>query len=182
MFARHPMVPLLAIWLRLLTWLPPKKMGSAPGNMVASINLATAKKMVARPPMVAQPPMVPLLAIWLRLLTWLPPKKMVAWPPMVARPPTVVLKMDKIQTINWSHVGIIRWHHHQTPSNLIFLATAKKNGCTTSYGCATSYGSAPGNMVASVNLATAKKNGCVTSYGCAKHGQNTGYKLITRGN
>ncbi len=37
---------------------------------------------------------------------------------------------------------------------------AKKNGC------ATSYGSAPGNMVASVNLATAKKNGCPTSYGC----------------
>ena len=31
------------------------------------------------------------------------------------------------------------------------LATAKKNGCATSYGCT------PGNMVASVNLATAKK-------------------------
>ncbi len=31
------------------------------------------------------------------------------------------------------------------------LATAKKNGCATSYCCA------PGNMVASVNLATAKK-------------------------
>ncbi len=85
--------------------------GSAPGNMVASINLATAKKMVAWPPMVARHPMVPLLAIWLRLLTWLPPKKMVARPPMVAQPPMVVLKTDKIQTINWSHVGINRWHH-----------------------------------------------------------------------
>ncbi len=71
MFAQHPMVPLLAIWLRLLTWLPPKKMGSAPGNMVASINLATAKKNGG-----ARPPMVPLLAIWLRLLTWIPKKKL----------------------------------------------------------------------------------------------------------
>jgi hypothetical protein len=68
------------------------------------------------------------------------------------------------------------------------LATAKKNGCVTSYGCATSYGSTPGNMVASVNLATTKKNGCATSYGCgtsygcAKNGRNTDYKLITRGN
>jgi hypothetical protein len=32
--------------------------------------------------------------------------------------------------------------------------------------CTTSYGSAPGNMVASINLATAKKNGFATSYGC----------------
>ncbi len=59
--------------------------------------------------------------------------------------------------------------HGSTPGNMVAsinLATAKKNGCVTSYGCATSYGSAPGNMVASVNLATAKKNGCVTSYGC----------------
>jgi hypothetical protein len=47
--ARPPMVALLAIWLRPLTWLP--------------------QKMVARPPMVA------LLAIWLRPLTWLPQKK-----------------------------------------------------------------------------------------------------------
>ncbi len=39
---------------------------------------------------------------------------------------------------------------------------AKKNGC------ATSYGSAPGNMVASVNLATAKKNSWATSYGCVR--------------
>ncbi len=39
---------------------------------------------------------------------------------------------------------------------------AKKNGC------ATSYGSAPGNMVASVNLATTKKNSCPTSYGCIR--------------
>jgi hypothetical protein len=38
---------------------------------------------------------------------------------------------------------------------------AKKNVCTTSYG------SAPGNMVASINLASAKKNGCAISYGCA---------------
>ena len=48
-----PMVALLAIWLRPLTWLPPKKM-------------------------VARPPMVALFAIWLHPLTWLPPKKMVA--------------------------------------------------------------------------------------------------------
>ncbi len=41
---------LLAIWLRPLTWLPPKKM-------------------------VARPPMIALLAIWLCPLTWLPPKK-----------------------------------------------------------------------------------------------------------
>jgi hypothetical protein len=75
MFAQHPMVPLLAIWLHLLIWLPPKKM-------------------VARPPMVAQHPMVPLLAIWLRLSTRLTTKKMVARPPMVA------LKTDEIQTIN----------------------------------------------------------------------------------
>ncbi len=46
-----------------------KKNMYAPGNMVVSINLATTKKMVARPPMVA------LLAIWLHPLTWLPPKK-----------------------------------------------------------------------------------------------------------
>ncbi len=46
--------------------------GCAPGNMVASVNLATAKKEVARPSMVA------LLAISLRLLTCLPHKKMVA--------------------------------------------------------------------------------------------------------
>ncbi len=37
--------------------------GCAPGNMVASVSLATLKKEVARPPMVV------LLAIWLRLLT-----------------------------------------------------------------------------------------------------------------
>ena len=80
MVVRPPMVALLAIWLRLLS-MPTKKnvcttsYGSAPGNMVASINLATAQKMVARPPMVVQPPMVLLLAIWLRLLTWLTPKK-----------------------------------------------------------------------------------------------------------
>ncbi len=49
------MVPLLAIWLRLLTWLP-------------------QKKMVARPPMVSRHPMVPLLAIWLRSLSMLAKK------------------------------------------------------------------------------------------------------------
>jgi hypothetical protein len=40
------------------------------------------------------------------------------------------------------------------PGNMVAsvnLATAKKNGCATSYGCA------HGNMVASVNLPTAKK-------------------------
>jgi hypothetical protein len=74
---------LLAIWLHPLTWLTAKKngcatsYGCAPCNMVAPVNLATAKKEVERPPMVA------LLAISLRLLTWLPPKKMVAQPPMV---------------------------------------------------------------------------------------------------
>jgi hypothetical protein len=98
------MVVLLAIWLRSLSMLAKKivcttSYGSAPGNMVASINLATAEKMVARPRMVARHPMVPLLAIWLRSISML----------------------------------------------------AKKNVCTTSYG------SAPGNMVASINLATAKK-------------------------
>ncbi len=36
--------------------------GCAPGNMVASVNLASPKKEIARPPMVG------LLAIWLRLL------------------------------------------------------------------------------------------------------------------
>ncbi len=51
-----------------LTWLPQKNgcatsYGCAPGNMVASISLATLKKEVARPPMVA------LLAIWLLSLT-----------------------------------------------------------------------------------------------------------------
>jgi hypothetical protein len=72
MVVRPPMVALLAIWLRLLSMLAKKNVcttshGSAPGNMVASINLANAKKMVAQPPMVARHPMVPLLAIWLRL-------------------------------------------------------------------------------------------------------------------
>ena len=56
----------------------------------------------------------------------------------------------------------------------------KLNVCTTSYGSAPGnmvasinlatakkMGSAPGNMVASTNLATTKKNGCATSYGCA---------------
>ncbi len=105
MVVQPPMVALLAIWLRSLRCLPKKNVcttsyGSAPGNMVASINLATAKKMVARPPMFARHPMVSLLAIWLRLLTWLPPKKMVVQPPMVARLPMVALNMDKIQTIN----------------------------------------------------------------------------------
>ncbi len=95
-----------------------------------------------------QPPMVPLLAIWLRLLTWLPPKKMVAQPPMVA------LKKDEIQTINWSHVGINRWHHHQTPSNLIFLYIASVlTWLPPKNGCATSYDSAPGNMVAFIKYA-----------------------------
>ncbi len=89
----HPQNALLAKWLHLLSMLAKKNVcttsyGSTPGNVVASINLATAKKMVARHPM------VPLLAIWLRLLTWLPPTK------MVARPPIVALKMDEIQTIN----------------------------------------------------------------------------------
>ncbi len=37
--------------------------GCAPGNMVASVNLASPKKEIARPPMVG------LLAIWLRSLT-----------------------------------------------------------------------------------------------------------------
>ena len=105
MVARPPMVALLAKWLRSLT-------------MVASVNLATAKKRLVRPPMVA------LLAIWLHLLSTLSKKhgcatsygsapgnmvasinlatakKMVAQPPMVARPPMVALKMDEIQTIN----------------------------------------------------------------------------------
>ncbi len=81
-----------------LLWLPSWQYGCV------RFNLATAKKRLVRPPMVA------LLAIWLHSLSML----------------------------------------------------AKKN-C-----CATSYGSAPGNMVASVNLATAKKNGCATSYGCVR--------------
>jgi hypothetical protein len=49
MVVRPPMVALLAIWLRSLSMLAKKNVcttsyGSAPGNMVASINLATAKK------------------------------------------------------------------------------------------------------------------------------------------
>jgi hypothetical protein len=144
MVARPPMVALKTDKIQTINW---SHMGINRWH-----HHQMPSKMVVRPLMVARPPMVPLLAIWLGLLTWLPPKKMVVWPPMVARPPMVALKTDKIQTINWSHVGINRWHHHQTLS-----ATAKKNGCATSYGFA-------------------------TSYGCAKNGQNTDNKLITRGN
>ncbi len=157
MFAQHPMVPLLAIWLRLLTWLPPKKwvpllairlhlltwLPPKKNGCTTSYGCATSYGS-APGNMVAS----------VNLAT---AKKMDARPPMVAQPPMAALKTEGIQTINWSHVGINRCHHHQTPSNLIFLATAKKNGCATSYGC-------------------------VTSYGCAKHGQNTDYKLITCGN
>ncbi len=74
MVARPPMVALLAIWLHSLTWLPPKKRLRDPlwlrsWQYCCIRYLSTTKKMVARPPMVA------LLAIWLRPLTWLPPKK-----------------------------------------------------------------------------------------------------------
>ncbi len=67
--------------------------------MVVSVNLATTKKMVARPPMVA------LLAIY----RWVPQKKMVARPPMVALLAIWLRSLTMVASVN--------------------LATAKTDGC-----------------------------------------------------
>ncbi len=143
------MVALLAILLRLLTCLPLKNgcatsYGCGPGNMVASVDLATPKKEIAWPPMVA------LLAIWLRSLT------------MVASVNLATAKKD-----SWAMVALLAISLHP------LTCLPQKNGCMTSYGCAPGnmvasnnlatpqkevawpHGCAPGNMVAFVNY------GCV---------------------
>ncbi len=77
--------------------------------MVASVNLATTKKMVARPPMVAL----------LEIYCYVPHKKMVARPPMVALLAIWLRLLTMVASVN-----------------LDTLRTTRKNGCTTSNGCA----------------------------------------------
>jgi hypothetical protein len=117
--------------------------------MVASVNLASPKKEIARPPMVG------LLAIWLRSLTMVASVNLdTARKDSCAKNgPNADHTWESIRDTDhtWKSIGD---KDHQ----YVNLATTKKNSCATSSGCA------PGNMVASVNLATPKKE---VAYGCA---------------
>ncbi len=102
MIVRPPMVALLATWLRSLSMLAKKNVcttsfGSAPGNMVASINLATSKKNGCATSCGCATSYGSAPGNMVASVNLATTKKN---GPMVARPPMVALKTDKIQTIN----------------------------------------------------------------------------------
>ena len=109
MVAQPPMFALLAIWLRPLTWLPPKKE-------------------------IARPPMVGLLAIWLRSLTMVASVNLATTikDGCAENGPNTDHTWESIGDTDhtWKSIGDKDRH----VSRLTWLP--QKNGCVTSYGCA----------------------------------------------